>query len=51
MDFEKENEIRFSIFVNIKHKEEDMGSMHVERLKAENQLFFVWVIDRNNDLK
>lgn len=51
VDFEKENEIRFSIIVKYNHKGKGLGSMLVEKLKSENKLFFGWVIDHNNDLK
>ncbi len=51
VDFEKENEIRFSIIVNSKYKGKGLGSMLVEKLKSENELFYGWVIDHNNDLK
>ncbi len=51
VDFIKENEIRFSIIVNSKHKGKGLGSLLVEKLKRENELFYGWVIDHNNDLK
>ncbi|MBK9727039.1 MAG: GNAT family N-acetyltransferase [Saprospiraceae bacterium] len=51
VDFEKESEIRFSIIVDSKHKEIGLGSLLVEKLKSENDLFFGWVIDHDNDLK
>ena len=51
VDFEKENEIRFSIIVHSNYKGNGLGSMLVERLKTENKLFYGWVIDHNNDLK
>lgn len=49
--FEKENEIRFSIIVNAQHKGKGLGSLMVEKLKAENELLYGWVIDHNSDLK
>lgn len=49
--FEKENEIRFSIIVNAQYKGKGLGSLLVEKLKAENDLLYGWVIDHNNDLK
>lgn len=49
--FEKDNEIRFSIIVNAQHKGKGLGSLLVEKLKAENELLYGWVIDHNNDLK
>ncbi len=51
VDFEKEDEIRFSILVAAEHKAQGIGSMLVDKLKAENKLFYGWVIDHNNDLK
>ncbi len=51
VDFEKENETRFSIIVNSIHKGKGLGSKLVERLKLENKLFYGWVIDHNNDMK
>jgi GNAT superfamily N-acetyltransferase len=51
VDFEKENEIRFSIIVNSKHKGKGLGSLLVEKLKSEIDLFYGWVIDHNEDLK
>jgi len=51
VDFEKEDEIRFSIIVDSKHKGKGFGSLLVDKLKSENDLFFGWVIDHNNDLK
>ncbi len=51
VDFEKENEIRFSIIVASKHKGKGLGSMLLENLKKENKLFYGWVIDHNDDVK
>jgi GNAT superfamily N-acetyltransferase len=51
VDFEKENEIRFSIIVDSKHKGKGLGSLLVEKLKSEIDLFYGWVIDHNEDLK
>ncbi len=33
------------------HKGKGLGSILVERLKTENELFYGWVIDHNNDVK
>jgi hypothetical protein len=33
------------------HKGKGLGSLLVERLKTENELFYGWVIDHNNDVK
>ena len=51
VDFEKDNEIRFSIIVNSLFKAKGLGSLLMDRLKLENRLLFGWVIDHNNDLK
>lgn len=51
VDFEKENEIRFSIIVDSKHKGKGLGSQLVNQLKLDNLEFYGWVIDHNNDLK
>ncbi len=51
VDFEKDNEIRFSIIVASKSKGKGMGRLLVEKLKSENDVFYGWVIDHNNDLK
>ena len=49
--FTKENETRFSIIVDSKHKETGLGSLLIKELKTENKLLFGWVIDHNNDDK
>jgi GNAT superfamily N-acetyltransferase len=51
VDFEKENEIRFSIIVHSHHNGKGLGSILVEKIKSENELFYGWVIDHNDDLK
>jgi hypothetical protein len=51
VDFEKENEIRFSIIVRSDQKGKGLGSSLVEKLKLENEEFFGWVIDHDNDIK
>ena len=51
VDFEKENEIRFSVIVRSDQKGKGLGSSLVEKLKLENEEFFGWVIDHNNDIK
>ncbi len=51
VDFEKENEIRFSIIVDSKFKRGGLGSILIERLKKQNKLLYAWVINHNNDLK
>lgn len=51
VDFEKDNEIRFSIIVRADQKGKGLGGLLVEKLKAENETFYGWVIDHENDLK
>ncbi|MFZ4798020.1 MAG: GNAT family N-acetyltransferase [Bacteroidia bacterium] len=51
VDFEKENQIRFSIIVAFCHQEKGFGGMLIEKLKHENDEFYGWVIDHNEDLK
>ncbi len=51
VDFEKENEIRFSIIVGENQKGKGLGSLLIEKLKSELKEFYGWVIDHNDDLK
>jgi len=51
VDFDKENEIRFSIIVRSDQKGKGLGSSLVEKLKLENEEFYGWVIDHDNDIK
>lgn len=51
VDFEKENEIRFSIIVRSGEKGKGLGACLIDKLKLENEEFFGWVIDHNKDLK
>lgn len=51
VDFEKENQIRFSIIVSSFYKGKGLGSLLINKLKKENNEFYGWVIDHNNDLK
>lgn len=51
VDFEKDNEIRFSIIVDSKYKGLGYGKKLIEALKQEHTEFYGWVIDHNNDLK
>ena len=48
VDFEKDNEIRFSIIVDKKNKRSGLGSQLLERLKNDLGEFYGWVIDHNN---
>lgn len=51
VDFEKAKQIRFSIIVSSIYKGKGLGGMLIDKLKAENQEFYGWVIDHNDDLK
>jgi len=51
VDFEKENEVRFSIIVRADQKGRGIGGLLIEKLKNENADFYGWVIDHNNDMK
>ena len=51
VDFEKDNEIRFSLIVSSKYQGKGLGSLLVETLKAEIKEFYGWVIDHDNDVK
>ena len=51
VDFQKDNQIRFSIIVDTNHKGQGLGGMLIEKLKSENSEFYGWVIDHNDDLK
>lgn len=51
VDFEKENETRFSIIVNNKHQGKGLGGLLIDRLKKDLGELYGWVIDHNNDIK
>jgi GNAT superfamily N-acetyltransferase len=51
VDFEKDNETRFSIIVSSKHQGKGLGSLLVETLKTEIKEFYGWVIDHDSDIK
>jgi RimJ/RimL family protein N-acetyltransferase len=51
VEFEKENETRFSIIVKNEHKGQGFGKLLINRLKRDLGEFYGWVIDHNNDLK
>jgi GNAT superfamily N-acetyltransferase len=51
VDFEKEDEVRFSIIVSSEHKGKGLGSLLIQRLKRDLGEFYGWVIDHNDDLK
>jgi hypothetical protein len=51
IDFEKENQIRFSIIVSSNNQCKGFGGLLIEKLKQENDEFYGWVIDHNEDLK
>jgi hypothetical protein len=45
VDFKKDDQIRFSIIVDNKHKGKGLGALLIDQLKAENNEFYGWVID------
>ncbi|MEO6305398.1 MAG: GNAT family N-acetyltransferase [Bacteroidia bacterium] len=51
VDFEKENEVRFSIIVGSNNQGKGIGRLLVNRLKKDLGEFYGWVIDHNNDKK
>ena len=51
VDFEKENEILFSIIVSSNYKGKGLGNLLIKQLKSENNEFYGWVIEHNTDLK
>ena len=51
VDFEKDNETRFSIIVSLLHQGKGLGKLLLERLKRDLGAFYGWVIDHNNDIK
>ena len=51
VDFKKDDQIRFSIIVDNKHKGKGLGALLIDQLKAENNEFYGWVIDHNEDEK
>ncbi len=51
VDFEKDNETRFSIIVDSNYKGKGLGKLLINQIKDENVNFYGWVIDHNEDLK
>jgi GNAT superfamily N-acetyltransferase len=51
VDFEKENEVRFSIIVDGSQQGKGYGRQLVKRLKNDLGIFYGWVIDHNDDKK
>jgi hypothetical protein len=51
VDFEKENQIRFSIIVSSSQQGKGLGGLLINKLKAEHKEFYGWVIDHNDDVK
>lgn len=51
VDFEKDNETRFSIIVSKNHQNKAFGAKLINRLKEDLSEFYGWVIDHNNDKK
>jgi GNAT superfamily N-acetyltransferase len=51
VDFEKDNEVRFSIIVSKDQQGKGTGSLLMNRLKEDLAEFYGWVIDHDNDKK
>ena len=51
VDFEKDNEIRFSIIVDKNHQGKGLGVQLIKKLKKDLKEFYGWVIDHNDDKK
>lgn len=51
VDFEKDNETRFSIIVDRKHQGKGLGSLLLQQLKSDLDVFYGWVIDHDKDKK
>ena len=51
VDFEKDNEIRFSIIVDKNHQGKGLGVQLIKKLKKDLNEFYGWVIDHNDDKK
>lgn len=51
VDFEKDNEVRFSIIVDRKQQGRGLGTYLLTRLKEDLPDFYGWVIDRDDDKK
>lgn len=51
VEFEKDEEIRFSIIVTSKQRGKGLGKTLVEQLKHDLGQFYGWVIDHNDDEK
>lgn len=51
VDFDKDEQIRFSIIVAKTHKGRGLGTVLLDKLKENNNVFYGWVIDHNNDVK
>ncbi len=49
VDFEKDNEIRFSIIVDKNHQGKGLGVQLIKKLKKDLKEFYGWVIDHNDD--
>jgi GNAT superfamily N-acetyltransferase len=51
VEFEKDNEVRFSIIVKRNQQGKGLGSRLVSRLKEDLSEFYGWVIDHDEDKK
>ena len=51
VEFEKDEETRFSIIVSSKHQGIGLGKSLINRLKEDLEIFYGWVIDHNDGKK
>ncbi len=51
VDFFSQEERRFSIIVSSNYKSKGLGSILINKIKEENDVFFGWVINHSEDLK
>ncbi len=51
VEFQKDQEIRFSIVVHSQHQGKGLGKVLINQLKADLGEFYGWVIDHNDDKK
>jgi GNAT superfamily N-acetyltransferase len=51
VEFEKDNETRFSIIVRADQQNKGLGRRLIEKLKSDLPEFYGWVIDHDNDKK
>lgn len=51
VDFEKQEQIRFSLIVASQHQANGIGGLLLNKLKLQHKELYGWVIDHNDDLK